>query len=125
MSPQHLDALARANKIRLAAAARRRELGMLTYWEGRHRLAEWIESSRPEIEPARVEHMLSGITRLGPCTRRRLLSAAGIPQVTRGERTRIRQLTPRQRRALCCALRGEPVEASPFPDWKRQMAGRR
>ncbi len=103
--PQHLRALERANRVRLARADLKRKVaaGDLT-------AAEVILSSPWQADSMAISELLMSQRRWGRTRCRRLLTALGVP-----ENKRIGTLTQRQRIALAAMLTARaamPVEGS-------------
>jgi hypothetical protein len=78
MTPQHLQALDRGNEIRLAMAARRRELRALPNAEGRQLAAEWLEDPDEVIGRMKLGYLLASIRRMGPQRIATLLRPIGL-----------------------------------------------
>lgn len=90
--PQHLEALSRANEIRLEQVALKREIRA-----GTTALVEALD--RPEAERMTVYALVASQHRWGRARSRRLLARAGITELTR-----VGRLTDRQGAALREAL---------------------
>jgi hypothetical protein len=104
-APQHLRALERANRVRLARADLKRKVaaGDLT-------AADIILSSPWQADSMAVSELLMSQRRWGRTRCRRLLTSLGVP-----ENKRIGTLTQRQRIALAAMLTAKaamPVEGS-------------
>ena len=95
--PQHLQALQRANAVRLARAELKRKVA-----EGDVSAAEVILSSPWEAESMAVSDLLTSQRRWGSTRCRKFLQCVPIP-----ENKPIGTLTDRQRRALAQLLDGE------------------
>ena len=95
--PQHLQALQRANAVRLARAELKRKVA-----EGGVSAAEVILSSPWEAESMSVSDLLTSQRRWGSTRCRKFLQCVPIP-----ENKPIGTLTDRQRRALAQLLDGE------------------
>jgi hypothetical protein len=100
--PQHLQALQRANAVRLARAELKRQVG-----EGQITVAEVILSSPWEADSMTIADLLTSQRRWGHTRCRKFLQC-----VPMSENKTIGSLTDRQRRELAQML-GEPV---PEPD---------
>jgi hypothetical protein len=87
IEPQHMQALARANKVRLARAALKRDIGA-----GR----------RDIIEIMTLAELLSSQRRWGKARSRKLIVQAGLT-----ETKRLGTMTERQRRILAAALQAK------------------
>jgi hypothetical protein len=98
-SPQHgssqcMQALARANKVRLARAALKRDISA-----GRRSVTEVVLDSPWETESMSLSELLCSQRRWGRARSRKLLSSAAL-----GEGKKVGTLTERQRRILVGAL---------------------
>lgn len=102
-APQHLQALQRANAVRLARAELKRRIaaGDLT-------AAEVILSSPWEVESMTVGDLLTSQRRWGATRCRRLLQAVPI-----SEGKQIGAMTDRQRQALAALLSEQQAAARP------------
>jgi hypothetical protein len=100
-APQHLLALAQANKVRLARAELKRQVA-----EDEITVAEVVLACPWEAESMAISDLLMSQHRWGRTRCRRFLAA--LPM---GETKTIGSMTDRQRRALAAMLRGEPAEA--------------
>jgi hypothetical protein len=89
-----MEALARANQVRLARAALKRDIGA-----GRRSVCDVIAESPWEAESMSLSELLCSQRRWGRARSRKLLSAAAM-----GEGKKIGTLTERQRRILVGAL---------------------
>ncbi len=92
--PQHLKALERANRVRLARAALKRQVAA-----GERSAAEVILNSPWEAESMSVSELLMSQRRWGRTRCRRILLSLGLP-----ENKQIGTLTERQRTALAATL---------------------
>jgi hypothetical protein len=93
-TPQCMEALARANKVRLARAALKRDIGA-----GRRNITEVILENPWEVESMGLGELLCAQRRWGRARSRKLLSSTSL-----GEGKRVGTLTERQRRVLVAAL---------------------
>ncbi len=91
---QCMEALARANEVRLARAALKREISA-----GRRSVTEVIMESPWEAESMSLSELLCSQRRWGRARSRKLLASAAL-----GEGKKIGSLTERQRRILTGAL---------------------
>jgi len=91
---QCMEALARANKVRLARAALKREISA-----GRRSITEVIMESPWEVESMSLGELLCSQRRWGRARSRKLLSATAL-----SEGKRVGTMTERQRRILVAAL---------------------
>ena len=89
-----MEALARANEVRLARAALKREISA-----GRRSVTEVIMESPWEAESMSLSELLCSQRRWGRARSRKLLASAAL-----GEGKKIGSLTERQRRILTGAL---------------------
>jgi len=109
--PQHLQALQRANAVRLARAELKRRVAL-----GEITAAQVIEQSPWEAESMTVSDLLTSQHRWGHTRCRRVLQA-----VPMSENKTIGSMTDRQRRALAgllaeaCAVQHVPPAAPPAP----------
>ena len=92
--PQHMEALARANRVRLARAELKRAVA-----RGDLDPARVIEACSWETESMTLAELLTSQRRWGRTRARKLLQALGL-----SENKRIGTLTPRQRSLLSAAL---------------------
>jgi hypothetical protein len=92
--PQHLKALERANRVRLARAALKRQVAA-----GERSAAEVIMASPWEAESMSVSELLMSQRRWGRTRCRRILLSLGLP-----ENKQIGTMTERQRTALAAML---------------------
>jgi hypothetical protein len=95
--PQHMQALARANRVRLARAELKRSIG-----RGELEVADVIEESPWEAESMTLAELLTSQRRWGRTRARKLLQTLAL-----SENKRIGTLTPRQRALLASALGGK------------------
>jgi hypothetical protein len=93
-TPQCMEALARANKVRLARAALKREISA-----GHRSITEVIMESPWEVESMSLGELLCSQRRWGRARSRKLLSSTAL-----SEGKRVGTLTERQRRILVAAL---------------------
>ena len=92
--PQHLKALERANRVRLARARLKRQVA-----SGERSAAEVIMASPWEAESMSISELLMSQRRWGRTRCRRVLLSLGLP-----ENKQIGTMTERQRTALAVAL---------------------
>jgi hypothetical protein len=100
--PQHMHALARANRVRLARAELKRAIG-----RGEIDVAEVIRDCPWETESMTLSELLTSQRRWGRTRARKLLQGLAL-----SENKRLGTLTPRQRAILSSALTvrsGEPL----------------
>lgn len=100
--PQHLQALARANQVRLARAALKRAIA-----SGEVSVAEVIADAPWESRTMSISELLASQHRWGRTRSRKFLSCLGL-----GENKRLKTLTKRQRGLVATALQASPVEES-------------
>ena len=100
--PQHLKALERANRVRLARAALKRQVAA-----GERSAAEVIMSSPWEAESMSISELLMSQRRWGRTRCRRILLSLGLP-----ENKQIGTMTERQRTALAAMLSAKVGTAS-------------
>ena len=93
-TPQCMEALARANQVRLARAALKREISA-----GGRSVTEVISESPWEAESMSLSELLCSQRRWGRARSRKLLASAAL-----GEGKKVGTLTERQRRILVAAL---------------------
>jgi hypothetical protein len=93
-APQHMQALARANRVRLARAELKRSIG-----RGEVDVVEVIRGCPWETESMTLAELLTSQRRWGRTRARKLLQALAL-----SENKRIGTLTPRQRALLTTAL---------------------
>lgn len=122
--PQHLQAHAYANKVRLAHAVFCRELRVYPLHEGMAMLATYIEdvdNLPEEIDRLGVLKALKSVQRVGPDYAERIMKAACITRrmdrrsdpKQRPRPLRIGGLTERERESLVAALRHLAQRAAP------------
>ena len=95
-APQHMQALARANSVRLARAELKRSVG-----RGDADVAAVIEDCPWEADSMTLAELLTSQRRWGRTRARKLLQTLAL-----SENKRIGSLTPRQRALLTSALSG-------------------
>jgi len=93
-TPQCMEALARANKVRLARAALKREISA-----GHRSITDVIMQSPWEAESMSLGELLCAQRRWGRARSRKLLASSAL-----SEGKRVGTLTERQRRVLVAAL---------------------
>ncbi|HSR93775.1 MAG TPA: hypothetical protein VLK56_02830 [Solirubrobacterales bacterium] len=93
-APQHMQALARANRVRLARAELKRSIG-----RGEVDVAEVIRDCPWETESMTLAELLTSQRRWGRTRARKLLQTVAL-----SENKRVGTLTPRQRALLTTAL---------------------
>lgn len=93
-APQHMQALARANRVRLARAELKRSIG-----RGEVDVAAVIRDCPWETESMTIAELLTSQRRWGRTRARKLLQTLAL-----SENKRIGTLTPRQRALLTSAL---------------------
>ena len=108
-TPQHMRALDRANRVRLARAELKREIA-----DGSRTVAAVILECPWESESMTIADLLMSQHRWGRTRCRRFL--ASIPM---SETKTVGSMTDRQRRALAAMLSGEPAYAVPELSWGR------
>jgi hypothetical protein len=113
-APQHMQALERANRVRLARAELKRLVA-----EGEATAADIVLSCPWEAESMAIADLLTSQHRWGRTRCRRFL--ASIPL---SETKTIGSLTERQRLALAAQLRGEAPAPTPFDDFSSGMPAR-
>ena len=101
--PHHLQALQRANRVRLARAAMKRRVAAQE-----ESVAQIVLTAPWEAESMSILELLMSQRRWGRTRSRRILLGLGIP-----ENKRIGTLTDRQRVALAAVL--EPQHNTPMP----------
>lgn len=97
-TPQHMQALARANRVRLARAELKRSIG-----RGEVDVSEVIRGCPWETESMTLAELLTSQRRWGRTRARKLLQALAL-----SENKRLGTLTPRQRALLASALSPRP-----------------
>lgn len=98
--PQHMQALARANRVRLARAELKRSIG-----RGEVDVAEVIRDCPWETESMTLAELLTSQRRWGRTRARKLLQSLGL-----SENKRLGTLTSRQRALLSSALNARSGE---------------
>lgn len=98
--PQHLQALAKANQVRLARAALKRAIA-----GGEVSVAEVVVEAPWESKTMSISELLASQHRWGRTRSRKFLSALGL-----GENKRLKTLTKRQRGLVARALEARPDE---------------
>lgn len=98
--PQHMRALARANRVRLARAELKRSIE-----RGEADVAQVIQDCPWETESMTLAELLTSQRRWGRTRARKFLQGVGL-----GENKRLATLTPRQRSVLSAALGARSVE---------------
>jgi hypothetical protein len=98
--PQHMEALARANRVRLARAELKRSIA-----RGEVDPAAVIEQCSWETANMTLSELLTSQRRWGRTRARKLLQALGL-----SENKRLGTLTPRQRALLSAALAAKAGE---------------
>jgi hypothetical protein len=93
-APQHMQALARANRVRLARAELKRSIG-----RGEVEVSDVIRDCPWETESMTLAELLTSQRRWGRTRARKLLQALAL-----SENKRLGSLTPRQRALLTSAL---------------------
>ena len=93
-APQHMQALARANRVRLARAELKRSIG-----RGEVDVVEVIRDCPWETESMTLAELLTSQRRWGRTRARKLLQTLAL-----SENKRVGTLTPRQRTMLSTAL---------------------
>ena len=101
-APQHMRALAQANRVRLARAELKRQVA-----EGETTVADIVLECPWEAESMAIADLLMSQHRWGRTRCRRFL--ASIPM---SETKTVGSMTERQRRALSARLRGDLAEAA-------------
>ena len=102
-APQHMKALAQANRVRLARAELKRQIA-----DGERTVDDVVTSCPWEAESMAIAELLMAQHRWGRTRCRRFL--ASIPM---SETKTVGSMTERQRNAIAGRLRGE-TEVSPF-----------
>ena len=114
-APQHMQALAQANKVRLARAELKRQVA-----DGELSVADVVLDCPGEAESMTIADLLMSQHRWGRTRCRRFLV-----QLSMNETKRIGSMTDRQRRCLAGRLRGETnAEVDPFAVGGLAWAGR-
>jgi hypothetical protein len=101
-APQHLQALERANRVRLARAELKRRIGA-----GDATVAEVIRTCPWEAESMTISDLLVSQRRWGRTRCRKFLGSLPL-----SEQKQVGQLTPRQRTTLAYLLSAEASPAS-------------
>jgi hypothetical protein len=104
-APQHMRALALANRVRLARAELKRQVA-----EGETTVEEVVLGCPWEAESMAISDLLMSQHRWGRTRCRRFLAAVPL-----SERKTIGSMTERQRHALASGLRGDPRAAEGEP----------
>lgn len=99
-APQHMQALARANRVRLARAELKRSIA-----RGETEVSEVVESCPWETESMTLAELLTSQRRWGRTRARKFLLAMAM-----NENKRLGTLTPRQRKLLATELTGKRRE---------------
>lgn len=102
VAPQHLRALERANRVRLARADLKRRIGA-----GDVIVADVVATPPWQVESMTISELLMSQRRWGRARCRRLLLSLGV-----AENKKIGTLTERQRRALAATLAEKDAERS-------------
>ena len=114
-APQHMQALAQANKVRLARAELKRQVA-----DGELSVADVVLSCPWEAESMTIADLLMSQHRWGRTRCRRFLT-----QLSMNETKTIGSMTDRQRRCLSGRLNGESTaEVDPFAVGGLAWAGR-
>jgi hypothetical protein len=113
-APQHMQALAQANKVRLARAELKRQVG-----DGELSVADVVLDCPWEADSMAIADLLMSQHRWGRTRCRRFLAS-----VSMNETKTIGSMTDRQRRELAARLCGEPTEVDPFGTPHLAWAGR-
>lgn len=100
--PQHLRALERANRVRLARAALKKQVAA-----GERTASEVILASPWEAESMQISELLMSQRRWGRTRCRRILLSLGLP-----ENKQIGTMTERQRAAMAAMLQAKPAQRS-------------
>src|SRR3954466_14457170 len=108
-APQHMRALAQANRVRLARAELKRQVA-----DGEASVAEIVVERPWEAESMTIADLLMSQHRWGRTRCRRFL--AQIPML---ETKTIGSMTDRQRNELARRLSGDPVYSAPELMWSR------
>lgn len=101
--PQHMQALANANEIRLGVAAAKQRVKALPPRAGAELVADIVENdyADPVIGTVRMYPLLVSVKKIGDEKARTCLKAAGVMYYEK----RLRDLTKRQRDAVALQLR--------------------
>ena len=103
-APQHMRALAQANRVRLARAELKRQVA-----EGETTVAEIVLDCPWEAESMAISDLLLSQHRWGRTRCRRFLAAIPL-----SETKTVGSMTDRQRRALAAHLSGDTTDADAF-----------
>lgn len=103
--PQHLQALARANQVRLARAALKRAIA-----SAERSVTEVVVEAPWESETMTISELLSSQHRWGRTRSRKFLASLGLT-----ENKKLNTLTQRQRQLVARALQEREVEEQPRP----------
>jgi hypothetical protein len=104
-APQHMQALAQANRVRLARAELKRQVA-----DGELSVAQIVLDCPWEAESMSIADLLMSQHRWGRTRCRRFLTSIGM-----NEAKTIGSMTDRQRHALAARMSGEPAaELDPF-----------
>lgn len=103
-APQHMQALAHANRVRLARAELKRQVA-----DGDISVADVVREVPLEAQSMAIADLLMSQHRWGRTRCRRFLASMSM-----SETKTIGSMTDRQRRALAATLQGEQAEGSPF-----------
>ena len=104
-APQHMQALAQANRVRLARAAMKRSIA-----RGEVTVARVVNESPWEAESMTLSELLTSQRRWGRTRARKFLVSLAL-----SENKRVGTLTPRQRSMLCRELEMKVSIDSPVP----------
>jgi len=104
--PQHMQALAYANRIRLARAALKRSVGA-----GEREVAEVVRSSPMEVQSMTLSELLTSQRRWGRTRARKFLLSVALT-----ENKQIGSLTQRQRLLLCTELEARCAGGAGVPE---------
>jgi len=92
---QNMEALERANELRLAGAALRHSLRQMPSREGARTAAVWLRRPTAYVGSMNVERLLTSVQRLGPRRAAAMLAASRITKVQK-----VREVTPGRREQL-------------------------
>lgn len=98
--PQHMQALQRAQRIRLARSALRSNIAPLTRIDGLNRVAGLLLYPPESIETLPIAELLCWARNVGRTQARGILRSADPIGMTIGEKRRVGDLSQRQRTAL-------------------------
>jgi hypothetical protein len=107
-APQHMRALERANRVRLARAELKRQVA-----DGELSAAEVVLDCPWEAESMAIADLLASQHRWGRTRCRRFLASVPL-----SETKTIGSMTERQRQALAAQLRGEAPAPTPYDDFR-------